>query len=290
MKYNPETPMTPNATLSYDINDREFIRAKELDRLEAQCALFWPQEARALRGLGIRNDARILEVGSGPGFVTERLLTEFASCEVVAVELDASLAADAQAHLSRFPASRHRQVVGSIYDIDLPRDQMDFAYARLVFQHLSDPVSAAARVFELLRPGGRMAILDIDVDLLGIVDPMPPEFMQLLAKREAYMVSRGTNRKVGRQLWSILSRAGFVQLDLALVVAHSDAIGIKAFEREFDIAALTPLIAMGVISAEELRAADAALKDFLNRSPYILAPLVMVSGSKPAINRSGTSA
>lgn len=272
----------PSITTPYDVNDAEFIRDRELARLRAQCALFWEKEHDALKAAGMRDGGQLLEVGSGPGYVTQRLTRAFPASRITCVELDPSLIAEAKSLFDDRSAPGPSLISGSITEVDLPSHHFDACYARLVFQHLPDPLLAARRIFEALRPGGMLAIMDIDIDLLGIIDPMPQALMNLIMKREEFIARRGSNRRIGRQLWNMLKQVGFEQMQLQLVVAHTDEKGIDAFKEEFDLTALAPLVALGVVSEAEMSDAQRAITEFLNNQPYMLVPLFMVSGRKPA--------
>src|SRR6266852_3277628 len=87
----------------------------DVERLRAQVELSWAREAIELARLGLRDGMSILEVGSGPGFITEKLLDALPQCTVTAVELDPTMC-------------------------------------------------AVARALRLLKPGGRVAVVDVDDD------------------------------------------------------------------------------------------------------------------------------
>ncbi len=266
---------------AYDVNDAEFIRAKEIQRLRSQALLFWPKELRNLRWFGLRDGMHLLEVGSGPGFITEALLEALPTAQVTGIEIDQSLTADAERLLRARGLSRFHYINASVTASNLPDNSFDFAYARLVFQHLPDPNTAAAEVRRLLKPGGRLVITDIDLELMGVIDPMPEAYPMLRDKRERFIASRGSNRRIGRDLWKVLARAGFTDLGLEIITAHSDEAGIESFRDEYDADALAPLVSLGVFSADDLDAARASVAEFLANDPYLLVALMMVSGVKP---------
>ena len=59
---------------SYTVTDPSRELDRELQRLGAQALFLWEKERRALAGYGLRDGMSLLELGSGPGFVTEQLL------------------------------------------------------------------------------------------------------------------------------------------------------------------------------------------------------------------------
>src|ERR1700730_11031163 len=117
----------------------------DVDRLRAQVVLSWSKEARALVQVGLRDGMSILEVGSGPGFITGLLLAGLPHCTVTAVELDPQMCEFARVHLAGQPGDRFEIVQGSILMTDLADSSFDFALARFMFQHLSAPDLALQR-------------------------------------------------------------------------------------------------------------------------------------------------
>ena len=61
-------------TSSYVAAEAPIGLDKELERLRNQTLISWAKEARNLQWLGLRDDMTVLELGSGPGFVSEGLL------------------------------------------------------------------------------------------------------------------------------------------------------------------------------------------------------------------------
>src|SRR5207244_6229377 len=122
----------------------------------------------------------------------------------------------------------------SILYTDLPEETFDFALARFVLQHLSAPDLAAAEILRLLKPGARIAVLDIDDDLGGLLVPSLPAFTQLAHRVRRLQASSAGDREIGRKLWRVLAEVGYVQLGLEMVVFHSDELGLDPFLPQYD--------------------------------------------------------
>jgi len=131
----------------------------EIERLAAQAHSGWDKESRTLSWFGLKDGMSVLELGSGPGFITEQLLTLVPTSPITCVEVDRSLLDQAEQHLHHKAKERLHFVEGSVMDTHLERDQFDFAYARLLFQHLRDPIGAAKEIWRVLKPGGRAAFV-----------------------------------------------------------------------------------------------------------------------------------
>jgi 2-polyprenyl-3-methyl-5-hydroxy-6-metoxy-1,4-benzoquinol methylase len=53
--------------------------------------------------------------------------------------------------------------VGSAYEPGLPEERYDVVFCRLVLCHLTEPQRAVAQMARLLRPGGRLVLVDMDL-------------------------------------------------------------------------------------------------------------------------------
>src|SRR4051794_16270 len=108
----------------------------ELERLKAQARVIWPKELRTLDRFGLQDGMKILEAGSGPGFITELLLNALPNSTVTAVENDHTLVERAKIYLDGQGYKRYEVVESSVTDTGLAENSFDFAYARLLYQHL----------------------------------------------------------------------------------------------------------------------------------------------------------
>lgn len=267
---------------SYDVSASHRDANAEIQRLAAQACLGWDKEAHTLSLFGLKDGMSLFEPGSGPGFVTERLLVLLPSSPITCLEIDPTLLKQAEQYLKTKANNRVHFVEGSVMDTRLADNSFDFAYARLLFQHLPDPLGAAKEIWRVLKPGGKLAIYDIDDEIFGLIDPPVPEFSSVLEKMGQAQAAQGGNRRIGRSLWRILKAAGFCNLDLEMIATHSDNIGIEPFLPQIDPDRLLPLVKIGLISEQELEKIRVSRKKFLDSpEPYILSLSLMVCGEKP---------
>jgi ubiquinone/menaquinone biosynthesis C-methylase UbiE len=242
----------------------------------------WAQESRLLSWLGLQDGMSVLELGSGPGFVTEQLLSLLPRGSITAVEIDPEMNERARERLSDGARERVTHLQASILDTGLPGDSFDFAVARLVFQHLDDPAAAAAETLRLLKPGGRLAVIEVDASLWGIVEPSMPGLQRVYEKVARAQAARGGDRLIGRRLWRILKAAGYENLRLEAYVYHSDELGLEAFAAQLNPDRLWPQVKDGSISLSELAAVRMAYEKFLSSTDaYILMLGLMCVGEKP---------
>ncbi len=235
-----------------------------------------------LSRLGLADGACILDLGCGPGFVTEALLSEFPASTVVAVDLDQTMSDLVTARLGGQNAGRLAVINSSALHVDLEDECIDFALARFVFQHLAAPDLAAAEVFRLVRPDGRFAVVEVDEAIGGIVDPAMPALQAIGPKIAQVQANRGGNRFVGRRLWPLLEQAGFEELSVDPILIHSDEIGLEPFLPQLDPERYRPFVALDGLTEQDLQRYREDFERFLSAPhPYVAHLLLIVSGRKP---------
>ncbi len=272
------------STGSYDIQKHNITPEAELQRLKTQATVIWKKEARTLEWFGLKDGMSVVEVGSGPGFTTEQLCTLLPNSEITTVELDPFMVQQAQTYLKDKGSDRVNFIEGSITDTGLPDNSFDFAFARLIFQHIPEPVAAAKEIRRILKPGGKLVIVDTDADIFGLFDPPTPSFAVAIDKFSQASGALGGNFRIGRYLWRVLQEAGFENLDLEAVVAHSDELGIEPFAiHPLNVTLFLRLVKMGLMTEEEFASLNQSREEFLaSDNPFVLLIWLMACGAKPA--------
>ncbi len=273
-----------NESGSYRPEETYGALGPELRRLEAQVELSWEPERRLLESIGVRDGQDILEAGCGPGHFTARLLSWLPRSRVTALDVRADLLEHLPAVVAGARAGdRLRVVCGSVYDSGLAAASHDVIIARYLFQHLTDPAAAVAALGRLLRPGGLLAVIDMDAGLWGVAQPCVPALEEVYRKAEGLQTGRGGDRCIGRRLWRLLSRAGFEQCRLEAFVYHSDELGLDRFDAQMDTARLGPALAADLITPREFLQAEIAYRQFRGAADaFVLMLGLAAHGRKPA--------
>jgi SAM-dependent methyltransferase len=251
---------------SYQIRTFASNVEKEIQRLKAQVDLFWGNESKRYVEFGLRDGLSIVELGSGPGFLVEKILAAFPHINVTAIEIDPFLIAYAKNHA--YQKHRHRCEIlqGSIMDTGLAANSFDFAITRLVLGHLPDPVGAIREVLRILKPGGKAVFVDTDLSMHIMTLPHIAELAELY---DAYCQSRqaeGGNPKIGRELPAFLKEGGFSKVDFEVICAHSEIVGDELFLASEGVGIPSKLVQDGFLSSKVLAKVTVAWRNML-RSP-----------------------
>ena len=109
----------------------------------------------------LRAGLDVLDVGCGPGTVTVDLARRVAPGRVLGLDVSADPLGEARALAGREGVAVEF-AVGDTYALDLPDASFDVVHAHQVLQHLTDPVAALREMARVCRPGGLIAVRDVD--------------------------------------------------------------------------------------------------------------------------------
>lgn len=189
------------------LGNTEFQTQRLLQQAQAVRGL----EASLLRNAGIQPNHDVLEVGSGPGFVTDLLAELAPQGSVHALEPSPTLLAQIEGHVNQKPAKGLFVHQGYGHAIPLGDQSVDFSYTRFVLQHVPQPERVISDVFRVTRSGGRFCAVDSD-DGLVIFHPEESRVSRLLADAQATQAAQGGDRFVGRKLQSLMLQGGFTNI------------------------------------------------------------------------------
>ncbi|MDR7275229.1 methyltransferase domain-containing protein [Catenuloplanes atrovinosus] len=119
--------------------------------------------AAALGMWEVGDGGRLLDVGAGNGEVARELAGLLPGTEVTALDHSAEAIANAS---GLHDGSRVKYEVGNAYELPYPDGHFDGVRSERVLQHLADPDRAVAEMARVLRPGGRICLIDTDWDSL----------------------------------------------------------------------------------------------------------------------------
>jgi ubiquinone/menaquinone biosynthesis C-methylase UbiE len=105
----------------------------------------------------------VADVGAGDGTFAVALARRVGPAgHVYATELDAERLTDIRQAARDAGLSNITVIEGAVSRTNLPDACCEVLFSRLVYHHLTDPVAITADIFRVLRPGGRLMIIDFE--------------------------------------------------------------------------------------------------------------------------------
>lgn len=174
-------------------------------------------EAAAFLLPELRPGMRLLDVGCGPGSITRGLAERVAPGQVIGLDLSGETLAAARDDAAARGLENLRYEEGSVYELAFADESFDVVYAHQVAQHLREPGAALREMLRVMRPGGLLAVRDVD---WGTVSYWPPDpwidrFVEVHFKT---WYRNGGEPRMGRQLRALFNAAPVTGLHITTSV------------------------------------------------------------------------
>jgi SAM-dependent methyltransferase len=274
--------VTPREGMSDTFSGRYPIerRTGEIERLHVQSAAFARDVEVMLDLIGVRAGWSCLDLGCGPGGITEPLARRVGpNGGVVGLDKDAEFLAYARA---RAPANAEFQQ-GDAYATDLPDDSFDLVHMRFLASTSGEPERVIREAIRLCRPGGAVALQEPDCATLNCYPPHPAWETLKRAVIGAFS-GIGGDVHLGRRLYRLVRQLGLVDVQYRPVL-----IGVRSSDPMADYLPATveslrgTISKLGLLSDEELANLLAELRQHLQKpdTVFTLYTVAQVWGRKP---------
>lgn len=182
----------------------------EVSRLEFQNEVWRKQTAQVVDTAGFGPGDRLLDLGSGPGFLSYDLAERVGpSGSVTAVDSSEHFVAYVKAQSRQRGLAQLHAEVSDARAIDLPAHSVDGAICRWVLMFVSEPEKAAANVFRALRPGGAFAVMEYTQFRSTSLWPEGSAFRKIYEKVHSMIAGVGGDADIGGRVPALLVDAGF---------------------------------------------------------------------------------
>lgn len=172
------------------------------------------------RRAGLRDGARVIDVGCGPlGALLSFVDLVGPNGSVVGLDFNAGALATATSIMAQRGLSNVQLVHGDINTVALDEipgaGSFDLAYCRLFLIHQRDPVATLRRMSQLVRPGGRLLVQEMvfgDIAERSLSDPPLPARARWQRLLWSAMHHAGASPSIAMHLGDVCSAAGLQDL------------------------------------------------------------------------------
>lgn len=186
------------------------------ERLRVLARVMHPQSAALLDRCALRDGLVCLDLGCGGGDVTLELARRVGpNGRATGVDMDETKLELARAEAQQrgvanveFRPADVRETFGS--------PVFDLVYARFLLTHLADPSGMVRRIYGQLRPGGTIAVEDVDF-AGNFTSPESEAFQRYHQLYCATVTKRGGDPNIGPRLPVLLKDAGFEDIRVSVV-------------------------------------------------------------------------
>jgi 2-polyprenyl-3-methyl-5-hydroxy-6-metoxy-1,4-benzoquinol methylase len=172
--------------------------AEEYERLRIQAKAYEQSATAVLDRLHLGPGMSCLDVGCGPGEVM-RLMAERVgpAGRVVGTDVDERLGQQALRDLHALGHAQCSFVAADLYALEHSvRELFDLVYARLLVQHLDDPLAGLGQMYQQVKPGGYLVVQDMY--LMGVDSDSPSGMLRELRAVVAGVWGGGPGARDGR--------------------------------------------------------------------------------------------
>ena len=170
---------------------------------------------------------RLLEVGSGSGILCRMLAPQLQpGGQIVGVDISPEMTLEAQKYaLAEEIDNGITFETCAAESLPYPEANFDGAIAARLLLHAAEPEAVIHEMKRVVKPGGRVVVMDWDFDTVTVDHPDRELSRRLLHWRNDH---HGGNNWSGRQLWRRMSNAGLQNLSVHpwVSITHSEEDGL----------------------------------------------------------------
>lgn len=142
--------------------------------------------------IGLRPGELVADIGAGTGIFSVPLARAVSpGGRVLAVEVDPGFLPIIASKASQVGLENIQPVLGQFGDPRLPRGDVDVAFLHDVLHHIEQRASYIQKLASYLAPGGRIVVVDYDMNVPGVPHSNQPEMLISPAQVDGWMRRAG---------------------------------------------------------------------------------------------------
>ena len=157
------------------------------------------QRRQVLKALDLREGEQVLDIGSGPGLLAyEMALSVGQNGRVCGIDTSEDMLAMARTRCADRPWTEFKKADAA--ELPYPDDSFDAAVSTQVYEYVANIPVAFAELFRIMRPDGRVLVMDTDYGSLVIHTKDQVRMDRILSAWTEHFVHAALPRTLSRQL------------------------------------------------------------------------------------------
>jgi ubiquinone/menaquinone biosynthesis C-methylase UbiE len=231
------------------------------ERLRILARVMAPTTLKFLESVPLDRTARCLDVGCGGGDVTVALSRMVPQGHVTGIDFDGSKVLLAQQEARTLGIQNVDFRAEDVTASPQSDERYDLIYVRFVLTHLRDPERALRRFYDQLKPGGTLAVEDIDFGG-HICYPPSASFDRYVELYSQSARARGCDPFIGPRLPSLVQAAGYSDVSVGIVQPSGTSGEVKLIAAITFDAIAESVLNSGLETSENIQATSDALYEF----------------------------
>lgn len=166
--------------------------------------------------------SRVLEAGCGVGAQTVTLARNSPGAQITSIDLSAASLREAEDKVRAAGLANVRFQQGDIFALPFAPASFDHVFVCFVLEHLARPADALRALKGVLKPGGTMTVIEGDHGS-AYFHPDSAAARRVIGCQVELQRRAGGNAMIGRQLYPLLTQAGFAQVRVSPRLVYVDS-------------------------------------------------------------------
>lgn len=167
-------------------------------------------------------DSRVLEAGCGTGAQTVFLARSSPQAAFTSIDLSHESLEMARARVERSGIRNVAFQQADLFDLPFPASSFDHVFVCFVLEHLRDPIAVLRNLRRVLAPGGTVTVIEGDHGSAYFY-PRSDAADRTIRCQVELQSAAGGNALIGRELYPLLSRAGYERIRVSPRMVYVDA-------------------------------------------------------------------
>lgn len=164
----------------------------------------------------------VLEVGCGTGAQTVFLSRQNPQSQITSIDISPQSLNKARERITREHIANVVFQEADVFHLPFENERFDHVFICFVLEHLRAPLDALVNIRRLLKPGGTVTAIEGDHGS-AFFHPQSAAAQKAIACQVELQARAGGNAMMGRELYPLLKRAGFMDIRVSPRMVYVDA-------------------------------------------------------------------